>query len=580
MRPQLVIVGDLDKPRAIRVVGGDGDLQQKLVSIPGFNYTSRDPYNFAKKDGEPVFPPSLAIAKLLIQKLECRTSSAVQKWYTKALEHSKSAKTSALDETPLNEQHGQIEPYPYQNAGIRFLRNQRRVLLCDEMGLGKTGMALRAAAPFIKTGRVLVITRKYLIPQWIGEVGEWLDLPEDCIVDLSSSKKRAQRWSELRKVTGKIVFINWDALSFLNDDIVNVSWDWVIADEAHAVKNRKTQRAEAFKQLTHPLVARNVTLMTGTPVEKSPADMFPLLQVLYPTQFTSYWAYFCTFADYFVETGLHVKGAKNTELLHDLIAPFYLRRTRAEKLSHLKEPQEIAFPVPFEDDQMRLYEQVLADAVEIVDQETGETSVRELTFGVVIAQLTRLRQVGVLPALVDPSFAEVSNAKADALVALVQDLENEHILVYTSYRLAAQNFCEVINKELPGTASVYLSGLDPAIISRFGKGGRRVLITTVDSLGEGTNLQASRVAIFADLPWSGTKYRQAVGRIVRPGQEGQPLVYHLLGPLNLKTKKLHADSIDKRISDMHRNKEQMFNEVAVMRSFLDERAKRFQHAIT
>jgi len=582
MKPKLVILGD-DKmnPRALRVAGASGDLLAQLKQVPGFNYTSRDPYNFAKSEGEPQFPPSFALARHLIKTFGCEPNSDVQRWGAYIQERHKNALTMASNETALSQADEEVEPLPFgfQNAGVRFLQRQRRTLLCDEMGLGKTRQMLLAAEPTIaRGGRGLVITRKYLISQWITETLRWTSIDRDHIIDLGSPKHRKNRYEVLNERKGVLVFINWDALSGLDELLMSTPWDWVLADEAHNIKNRKAQRTQAFVKLANPVITQNLVLATGTPVEKSPADMFSLLQALYPQQFTSYWAFFTTFVDYFIGAGgTIINGPSNTELLHDLLKPFYIRRTRAEKLSHIKEPQIIEFPIPFEKEQAQLYQDVLDDSVAITDEETGEVlSSQSLTFGVVIAQMTKLRQAGVCPELIDPMYANINNAKVDAVTALVQDLENEHILLYTSFRRSAHNFAAAINRVVPGTATVYLSGEDQNIVTNFGKtsNGPRVLCTTVESLGEGSNLQAARVIIFADLPWSGTRYRQAVGRIVRPGQEGQPLVYHLIGPLNLETKKMHPDSIDAYISKMHKQKAKMFSEVVVMRSFLDQVANR------
>lgn len=576
--PTITLLGDKENPRSLSVVGAGKAMLKTLEQVPGFNYVSRDPYNLAKAEGQPIFPPSVSLAGHLM-KLGCVPNSDVRKWGAASQQKLKNATQAAIDESKLPWLEGRVElePFPYQNAGIRFLQEQERTLLCDEMGLGKTMMMLLAASPFLTFGRVLVVTRKYLIPQWITEAKLWLDIDDDQIIDLGSPKNRQDRFREIQQRHGVLVFINWDALIGLESFLHSVRWDWVMADEAHAIKNRKARRTEAFLQLTHPMTTHNLTLATGTPVERSPADMFTLLKAIRPTQFTSYWAFFTTFVDYYTGAGgTDVKGARNSELLHNLIKPFYLRRTRAEKLSHLLEPQIIEFPIPFEPDQAKLYEDILEDAVLYTDPDTGEVFTRELTFGVIIAQFTRLRQAGVCPEVIDPAYANVSNAKADALCALAADLENENILVYTSYRRAAQSFTAALNKQERGCATLYLAGEGTDVISKFGKisDGPRILVTTPDSLGEGTNLQVARVAIFADLPWSGTKYRQAVGRIVRPGQSGQPLVYHLIGPLNLDTKKMHPDSMDHYISKLHKSKTNMFNEVVVMRSFLDQVARR------
>ncbi|KKN20102.1 hypothetical protein LCGC14_0938850, partial [marine sediment metagenome] len=40
-----------------------------------------------------------------------------------------------------------LKLYPYQELGVEFMRENKKVILADEMGLGKTAQAIMASEP-------------------------------------------------------------------------------------------------------------------------------------------------------------------------------------------------------------------------------------------------------------------------------------------------------------------------------------------------------------------------------------------------------------------------------------------------
>jgi superfamily II DNA or RNA helicase len=61
---------------------------------------------------------------------------------------------------------------PYQRVGVKFLVAAERALLAYDLGMGKTVIAIRAA---IEAGakRILVVTKKSLVYQWLREIEKW-----------------------------------------------------------------------------------------------------------------------------------------------------------------------------------------------------------------------------------------------------------------------------------------------------------------------------------------------------------------------------------------------------------------------
>jgi hypothetical protein len=146
---------------------------------------------------------------------------------------------------------------PYQTEGISWLRFLADVhlngALCDDMGLGKTLQALIAVAishhgktsggnDFATSNpRSLVICPSSVVGHWMKEInvyfpGNEIFAPFDFT---GSAKSRRIDWRD-RFQQSTIVVTSYSVLRNDIDILENVSWDWIILDEGHLLKNPKT----------------------------------------------------------------------------------------------------------------------------------------------------------------------------------------------------------------------------------------------------------------------------------------------------------------------------------------------------
>lgn len=521
---------------------------RRLRALAGVGYS----YNNLPDNPELSFPPSVAVLRHLVHVEDANlTVEAADFMQTEMLAHV-AAHESAGSRSVL-----EFEPrlYPYQRAGVRFLSRQKRALLADEVGLGKTIQALAAARVKGRNGRVLVLTKSSLITQWADEAAIWL--PSWNVIPLPQSPERSVLLNAATKRFNKrtIIILNHDAITHLPAKILQRPWSVIIVDEAHAFKNRKARRSAQLLAMAR--CTDNMYLLTGTPQERSPADLWHLLALLRPDMYTSYWRFFNVFVDHFKIPGTNatkIKGPKNTNLLHDLLAPVYLRRTRADELRDLKEPQFIPLTIDPTGAEMK-WAKLLEEESYIPDL--------ELEIPNEAARMIYLREIGlgILPGAGPTVVDGGKGSKIAALKDLVEDNPDDRIVIFTSFRVAVDLIQEALGKQ----AVKYYSGGDKQVIQRFSQGkGPRVLVATTGSIGTGANLQVARVMIFADLPWSGTAYLQAVGRIVRIGQEGVPVVYSLVG----------KGTVDEAVAALIRRKTFSFDEVVVTRHVLEQRGQR------
>ena len=380
-------------------------------------------------------------------------------------------------------------PYLFQRQAIETIRQTHGFILADECGLGKTLTAIEVCKQVRTHTRVLIIAPPALLPQWRLEIEE-----QDPGVPVAVVNRMPLNFQDLH---GYFLMSIYDLSSALvREAVYSVVFDILVVDEAHRIKNRKTKTAGWVKKIS---AARRLCL-TGTPMEKNPADLWSLLNFVSPDDFPAYWNFvmrhLVVTAGYFER--YVVGGPKDPVAFGQLLQPFMLRRTKAEVAPELPEKIVIEQRVDMLPKQQKLYDTIRCQKDIIVTLENGS----QLLIGNALTLLTRLQQVATWPALLEETGVEGSG-KLDWLAGFVADHENEPIVVFTRFRAVAEH-----------VHSIY--GGDIVI------GGRREItenpkfcVGTIDAMGEGLNFQWAKHAIFMDSHWSTIKMTQAIDRIHR-----------------------------------------------------------------
>ncbi|MCG8619429.1 MAG: SNF2-related protein, partial [Desulfobacterales bacterium] len=220
--------------------------------------------------------------------------------------------------------------YPFQEEGVAFGVLKTGVLIGDEMGLGKTAQAI--AMSLIKGevfgfSKVLVITLASLKSFWKQEV-EAVTRESACIVQGTPAQRKRQYTGKDRfKISHyEAVMRDVGAISAFNPDII-------ILDEAQRIRNFSTKTAEAVKRLPK----KHAIVLTGTPLENKPEDLYSIVQFLDPYRFTPLWQ-FAT--DHFLIPKTRVTsvtGYKNLGLLRDKVSDILIRRSWEDVRSQLPE---------------------------------------------------------------------------------------------------------------------------------------------------------------------------------------------------------------------------------------------------
>src|SRR5204862_406960 len=172
-----------------------------------------------------------------------------------------------------------VARYPHQERTcLRVLQEMRgRAILADEVGLGKTieaGLVLKEYAIRGLVRRALILTPASLTGQWREEMESKFDLPFAVLRSLGD-------WEDRPYLIASIDLANRGPH---RSAAQSRSWDLVIVDEAHRLKNRLSVNWRFVAGLSK----KYMLLLTATPVQNDMEELFNLVSVLKPGALRTY----------------------------------------------------------------------------------------------------------------------------------------------------------------------------------------------------------------------------------------------------------------------------------------------------
>jgi superfamily II DNA or RNA helicase len=394
-----------------------------------------------------------------------------------------------------------LEPVlrPYQRMGAGWLLQHAEArgfaLLADDMGLGKTLQTLA-----VIRGRTLVILPLSLLGNWKQESARFRpDLR--CSVYHGSGRRLDPE--------AKIILTTYSVLQLDAEILCAEEWDLVVLDEAHQIRNPETRAAIAASRLS----ARFRVALTGTPIQNSKRDLLSLFQFLAPGLFR-----------------------EEEELEPRALSPYVLRRTKEQVLTELPPKTRVDHLIPLSDEEQALVHALLSAAKRHLSERLDEERALE-PLGI-FEVLLRVRQACCHPGLLDPSQAEESSSKLDALLGLVDEIisEGHSVLVYSQWT----SFLDLIELRLQGRSPLFR--LDGKSRNRSEKvdafqGSDRpsVFLLSLHAGGVGLNLTRANHVIFCDPWWNPAVEVQAEDRAYRMGQEKPVTIHRLIAENTLES---------------------------------------------
>jgi superfamily II DNA or RNA helicase len=435
----------------------------------------------------------------------------------------------------------QAELRPYQADGfvwaMRLAAAGCGACLADDMGLGKTLQALAVLLARGADGPALVVAPTSLIGNWQAEAARFAPS-----LNVRAWGEDADRQALIDDAGAHdVVLLSYPLLQQNADAFTARPWHTLVLDEAQALKNATAKRTRAAQALQ----ADFRLALSGTPVENRLAELWSIMRVCNP-------GLLGTAARFNERFGTPIERDADRDaqrLLRRLIAPFVLRRTKAQVLDDLPPRTELALAVQPDDAERAHYEalrrQALAAAETSLAQGGGQAQIG------VLAQLMRLRRAACDPRLVNPELG-IAGAKVQAFAELAAELAaNGHkALVFSQF----VDFLTLLREPLDaaGIGYQYLDGATPGAertrrVAAFQRGEGTLFLISLKAGGFGLNLTAADYVVIADPWWNPAAEDQASGRAHRIGQQRPVTVYRLIS----------AGTIEERIVELHQHKREL-----------------------
>ncbi|MFW6285538.1 MAG: SNF2-related protein [Nanoarchaeota archaeon] len=435
----------------------------------------------------------------------------------------------------------------YQKEGIYWIQFLKKYgfggILADEMGLGKTLQALTALSMEEK-GTSIIICPKTLIYNWENEINKFFPEKSKIIIDGDNEKR-----TKNIKVSDKYDFVI-TSYSLLQKDYKsyidkNLTFNYLVLDEAHYVKNIKTLSAKAVRLIK----SNNTLLLTGTPLENNLTELYSTFDLIMP-------GFLGTKYDF--NKDFVAKVERNNmialEILQSKIKPFILRRTKNEVLKELPAKQEKIVYSEMTNKQSVIYNELLNRAKDEINN-LVKTQGFDKSRIQILSTLLKLRQICNHPALIDKSFAKEENisGKFEQFMELLMQVINngEKVLVFSQFT----SMLDIFQTELENSNITY-SRLDGSskdrqqIVEEFNKNKSiKVFLISLKAGGHGLNLTSASSVFLYDPWWNPMIEQQAKDRAHRIGQRNNVSVY----------KFITKNSIEEKILKLQERKDHLFD---------------------
>ncbi len=415
---------------------------------------------------------------------------------------------------------------PYQQFGLSWLQFLREYdlggILADDMGLGKTVQTLAHLLLEKEAGRLdkpaLVVAPTSLMGNWRREAERFAP---DLKVLVLHGPARHERFEAIP--AHDLVLTTYPLLVRDEAQLKDQMWSFVILDEAQTVKNPRTKAARALRRLK----SSYRLCLTGTPLENHLGELWSLFDFVMPGFLGSEEQFKRLY-----RTPVEKHGDEDCRRrLVRRIAPFLLRRTKAEVEKDLPAKTEIVRTVELYPNQAALYESIRVTMEAKVREAVAAKGLARSQIAILDA-LLKLRQVCCHPQLVKLSKARnLPSAKLDLLLQMLPELleEGRRILLFSQFT----GMLGLIEKELERKKIAYakLTGQtrkrDEAI-ERFKSGEANLFLISLKAGGVGLNLTEADTVILYDPWWNPAVEAQAMDRAHRIGQDKPVFVYKLM----------------------------------------------------
>jgi len=429
----------------------------------------------------------------------------------------------------------------YQREGLGWIEFLREFgfggCLADDMGVGKTAqvLALLEQRRVEGHGPSLVVAPKSLMFNWREEAARFT--PGLRVLEHTGTERDAARFAE-----HNLVLTTYGTMVRDVAELAEIEFDYVVLDEAQAIKNASTASAKAARLLRgcHRLA------LSGTPIENHLGELWSLFEFLNPGMLGE--------AKVLKMAGGLARNPseESRRLLAHALRPFILRRTKQQVARELPEKTEQTVICELEPEQRKRYDELKRHYRDTLLARVEKQGMNKSKMHVLEA-LLRLRQAACHPGLLDPKRVDESSAKIETLMAQLQEVleEGHKALVFSQFT----SLLAIVREQLDeaGVRYEYLDGQTrdrQARVDTFQNDeGCGVFLISLKAGGLGLNLTAAEYVFLLDPWWNPAVEAQAVDRAHRIGQTKPVFAYRLIAKDTVEEKVLELQKSKRALAD-------------------------------
>ena len=449
---------------------------------------------------------------------------------------------------------------PHQVEGVRFMYeclmgyrdfDGNGCLLADEMGLGKTLMTITTIWTLLKqnpfldqknavVNKVLVVCPVTLISNWRQEFKKWLGANKLNVLTLNNAMTNEKRdilnFGKLNVY--QVLVVNYEKIMAHFDELSTVSFDLLVCDEGHRLKNSANKVLNNLIKLNIP----KKVVLTGTPIQNELVEFHTLISFLNPKVLPELKLFQRNFITPIsrardvncFDPEVKKRGEEISQQLIKLTQSFILRRTQSILANYLTQKTDILLFVPPTSSQLELFNYI-TNLKKFNQFNSGSDSFTMINlFKKICNSPSLLADDEFFKKIVEQKFnLGMSSGKLNILVPLLLEMVSlkEKIVLISNYTKTL-DLLETVLRKINLTFS-RLDGSTPnnvrsKLVNQFNTNPNiNVFLLSSKSGGMGINLVGASRLILFDNDWNPATDLQSMSRIHRDGQVKPCFIYRL-----------------------------------------------------
>ena len=459
---------------------------------------------------------------------------------------------------------GDPDLFEHQKADVQFLATTQRAILASEMGTGKTKSTIRALVELHRRGEnvfpALVVCPNSVKENWAREItAAWPGTTAQVISgtavqrrkklagpahfyiinfeSLKSHSRLAPYGSiALRRCTecgGEDPKITVTKCDVHDRELNHMSFQTVIADEAHRIKDPTTRQTRALKWVGKQATFRYA--LTGTPIANNVVDLWSILNFIDPVEWPSKTRWIDRLVDivYNLFGGIVVSSIKSErqDEFNKTVYPRMRRMTKEVVLPFLPPIVRERRDVAMTPKQKKAYEQMADHMMAMLDDGDLLVTTNPMIQAMRLLQLaSSYGELEVVETVAEDGSIETHDklvlsdpsSKIDAFMDDLGDFEGRRVIVFA----VSRQLIMLLSKHLESkkidhgliVGNQHVLDRQEAI-DDFQAGRTKIILATVQAGGTGINLTAADTVVYLQRSWSLIDMDQSMARAHRIGSE-------------------------------------------------------------